>query len=191
MRELLLGCGTNREKQLAQHGDHSWHDVTTVDCYSAHNPDVLHDLETLPLPFADNSFDEIHAYQVLEHLGQQGDFKFFFNQFSDFWRLLKPDGCLFATCPHWSSPWAWMDPGHKRVFGEDILLFLSQKEYSERVGKTPMTDYRWLYKADFDCIYACMTPQRQFHFALQAIKPSRIELCQLPEPGHSPQPERI
>ncbi len=40
----------------------------------------------------DNLFDEIHAYEVLEHVGTQGDYKRFFWQFGQFWRILKPDG---------------------------------------------------------------------------------------------------
>jgi len=34
---------------------------------------------------------------VLEHIAAQGDFEHFFQQFSDFWRILKPDGLFCAA----------------------------------------------------------------------------------------------
>ena len=65
--ELLIGCGNNREKRVVfpeiQKG---WFNLTTLDVDKDCNPDVLHDLNDLPLPFDDNMFNEIHAYQVLE-----------------------------------------------------------------------------------------------------------------------------
>ena len=45
--------------------------------------------------------------------------------------------------------WAFGDPGHTRVINDGSLIFLSQREYSNQVGNTQMTDYRHIYKADF------------------------------------------
>jgi SAM-dependent methyltransferase len=108
----------------------------------------VHDLNVLPLPFADNSFNEIHASDVLEHTGQQGDWRFFFAQFSEFWRILKPGGYFIGTCPKWDSPWAWSDPGHSRLISHLSLIFLDQENYRS-IGSNPMTDYRHVYKANF------------------------------------------
>lgn len=168
-KELLLGAGSSREKRVYVQGRESWSDLTTLDFNSDHKPDVEWDLERLPLPFPNNEFDEIHAYEVLEHTGQQGDWKFFFSQFSDFWRILKPGGLLFGTCPSWKSAWAWGDPSHKRVISNGTLVFLSQKEYDKQVGKTPMTDYRFFYKADLERIY-CTEDDDKLVFILRANK---------------------
>ena len=81
-RELLIGCGSSHRKNLTFDGTYEWSNLTTLDYNSDHNPDIVHDLCKFPLPFEDNVFDEIHAYEVLEHTGQQGDYKFFFEQFS-------------------------------------------------------------------------------------------------------------
>jgi len=65
--ELLIGCGNSRDKRLMRLGDtKEWSCLTTLDFSPDAKPDVIHDLEVLPYPFEDNSFDEIHAYEVLE-----------------------------------------------------------------------------------------------------------------------------
>lgn len=173
MKELLIGCGSSRIKKLTRPGRHEWANLVTLDCDPARQPDVLHDLAVLPLPFADDEFDEIHAYDVLEHVGQQGDWRGFFALWSEFWRILQPDGVVFAISPHWSSPWAWGDPGHTRVYGPEILTFLVQPEY-ERQVVNGMTDYRTCYRADFDVVHSHIEPKpKQFQYGLQAVKPSR------------------
>ena len=139
-----------------------------------HKPDVLHDLHNIPLPFPDNTFDEIHAYEVLEHIGAQGDFKFFFDQWSDFWRIMKPDGVICGTSPICSSPWAWGDPGHTRIVSKENFVFLCQPQYTLQVGNTPMSDYRYCYQADFDPVHI-EEKKETFIFVLQAVKPSRYE----------------
>lgn len=149
--ELLLGSGTDHEKRIGISGIEGWHNLTTLDINPEVHPDVLHDLNVLPLPFPDNSFNEIHAYNVLEHCGSQGDAKFFFDQFTDFWRILRPGGFIFVTVPPPSSPWALGDPGHKRVLTKEQFLYLSQKMY-EQCGKSPCTDFRYMYKVDFELV---------------------------------------
>lgn len=130
---------------------------------------VLWNLEQLPLPFEDSTFDEIHAYEVLEHLGTQGDFKFFFAQFEDLWRILKPAGMLIASVPLWSSQWAWGDPSHKRVITPGTLAFLSQAEYAKQCGVTRMTDFRSVWHGDFETVTAQISGDSMM-FVLRCIK---------------------
>lgn len=171
--EILLGCGSSRVKKLAMPGRENWSGLVTLDFADTHKPDVVHDISVLPLPFEDNAADECHAYEVMEHVGQQGDWRFFFDQWSDIWRILKPGGYFIGTSPHWSSPWCWMDPGHTRAFGPEMMVLLSQPNYDAQVGKTPMTDYRFIYKADFDFIHSKVRDDGTFEYVLQAVKPSR------------------
>ncbi len=170
--ELLIGAGSTRDKRLCVPGNESWRELVTLDINADHKPDVVHDLNVRPLPFADNTFDEIHAYEVLEHLGQQGDWRGFFEEWSEWWRILKPGGTIFATSPHHGSPWAWGDPGHTRIVGGECLTFLTQPNYDKQIGVTSMTDYRFVYKADFDCSYAEVRGF-DFIYAMTAVKPSR------------------
>ncbi len=168
-RELLIGCGSSIRKQIRKANDpEAFVNVTTLDIEPRHNPDVVHDLNILPWPFDDNTFDEVHAHEVLEHLGKQGDYKAFFAHFSEIWRVLKPDGLLYASVPMWDSPWAWADPGHTRIIAKHSLIFLNQDEYSQ-VGKTSITDYRGCYSADLVTI-ALEESENTLSFILQARK---------------------
>jgi SAM-dependent methyltransferase len=176
---LLLGSGRFVEKRISlPDGPFEWSNLVTLDMNPNAKPDVVWDMDNLPLPFADNVFDEIHAYEVLEHTGRQGDFRFFFAQFADFWRMLKPGGYFMATVPMWDSPWAWGDPSHTRVITDGSLVFLNQQEYVNQIDKptgkqTSMTDFRRWYQADFDCLAGNRT-EHQLQFVLQAVKPSRL-----------------
>ena len=168
--ELLVGCGNDREKKIGMEGmPQAWTELITLDIDEDCNPNVVHDLEDLPLPFDDDMFDEVHAYEILEHTGQQGDWRFFFNQFYEFWRILKPGGLLVGTVPMWDDLWAWSDPGHKRVITHGTLVFLSQKEYKVQVGNGAMTDYRAYWDGDFE-LAAMQESDRQFGFVLRAVK---------------------
>ncbi|MDH3452780.1 MAG: class I SAM-dependent methyltransferase [Gammaproteobacteria bacterium] len=173
-RELLLGGGARRSKHLHKPECPDWHDLTVLDMNSALQPDVVWDLTELPLPFEDNHFDEVHAYEVLEHTGQQGDYRFFFAQFADFWRLLKPQGLLLGTSPALESRWLWGDPGHTRAVTPESFMFLDQQSYVDNVGKSPMSDYRNIYRADFKLVFS-QTSGGTFRYILQAVKPSRID----------------
>lgn len=168
-RELLLGAGANHSKQMFFPPHDQWENLTTLDWNPDVKPDVLWNLENLPLPFEDSSFDEIHCYEVLEHLGTQGDFKFFFAQFEDIWRVLKPQGLFIASVPRWDSEWAWGDPSHKRVITPGTLSFLSQAEYRKQCGVTQMTDFRYCYKADFE-VANCQQSGESMAFVLRAKK---------------------
>jgi 2-polyprenyl-3-methyl-5-hydroxy-6-metoxy-1,4-benzoquinol methylase len=169
--ELLIGCGSNHEKRLKCDDSMGWSSLTTLDYNADHKPDIVWDLmhpDVLPSVW-ENKFDEIHAYEVLEHLGQQGDYKLFFNQFTAFWRALKPNGHLLVTCPSRHSVWALGDPSHSRVLQKEMLVFLCQEAYEANVGKNSMSDFRNIYKADFNIVHVA-EDQEALHFVLKAIK---------------------
>jgi hypothetical protein len=193
-RNLLVGCGHARDKRLEpahwQPGvdpqkriaPRVWRGrLETLDYESPCEPDIVWDLNVTPWRrsggdiLAADTYDEIHAYEVLEHLGAQGDYRGFFDTFSEVWRLLKPGGFLCATCPSRRSHWLWGDPGHRRVVLPVSLLFLQQPEYERQKGLTNMSDYRTVYRADFEVVHT--HDNNQTHsFILQAVKPSRCPL---------------
>ena len=166
--ELLIGCGRDRNKRIWLGGKQAFEHLTTLDINRDHDPDVVHDLTKLPLPFPNNAFDEIHAYEVLEHTGQQGDYKFFFAQFNEFYRILRDGGVLIATVPNPKSVWAWGDPSHTRLFPVQYLTFLSLAEYEKQVGVTAMSDFRYLMKCNFEVLHARDTGE-QLEFVIRKL----------------------
>ncbi len=176
MRELLIGCGHRRDKDIKTPNGADWSNLTTLDYYQDAGADVLFDLCTLNarnrgrLPFGDSEFDELHAYDVLEHTNVQGDYESFFHEFGEYWRVLKPGGLLCATMPREGTIHAWGDPGHRRVINALTLAFLSKKAYREQLGKTTMTDYlRYLGPTDFELMHE-QEGQDRWAFVLRAIK---------------------
>lgn len=169
----MIGCGSRRTRVLSVPGHEGpFQGLTTLDINPDHKPDIVHDLSVLPWPVESDAYDEVHAYEVLEHLGALGDAVSFFAHFSEIWRVLKPGGLLFATVPALTSPWLFGDPSHRRVICSQSLVFLNQPQYDEQVGVTPMSDFRNLYTADFD-LMAQQAQGNLFAFILQAVKPSR------------------
>jgi len=148
-----------------------WGDVAHLDISPEVYPDVVHDLNVHPLPFEDSTFDQIHAYDVLEHLGKQGDYQFFCNEWNEYWRILRPGGEFWGMTPFGDNYWIWGDPGHTRHISSGTLIFLNQENYrlSEERG-AQMTDYRGLYKGNFAKIYEKFDYQNnKYIFTLRAM----------------------
>jgi len=117
----------------------------TIDNNPDCKPHKLFDLERLELgeqlPFEHQTFDEIHAYEVLEHFGRQGNFRGLFATFRALWTVLKSGGYLMGTCPSMGSKWLYAEPGHTRVIALETLVFLTRGHY-DQLGKTACSDYR-------------------------------------------------
>lgn len=75
-----------------------------------------------PIPFADNYFGSISAFDYLEHVPRvlvSADGKTTFFPFvrlmSDIWRVLAPGGRFYALTPAFPSPLAFQDPTHVNI----------------------------------------------------------------------------
>jgi hypothetical protein len=151
---LLLGCGVERSKRVRTRGLDTFDGdkVVAVDLNPDVNPDMVIDLNHNTVFCEDEEFDEIHAYEILEHLGQQGDVLNFFEEFKRYWKALRPGGALVGSVPAWTSIWAWGDPGHTRVLSAATFTYLAQAEYGKQVGKTSMSDYRRYWPKPFNFV---------------------------------------
>jgi len=83
-----------------------------------HRPEiaVAHNLNALPWPWADNSFDVIVARAVLEHLDID-----LLTSMNECWRLLRPGGEAQIKLPYWKADSAYSDPTHRWFFSPDIF----------------------------------------------------------------------
>lgn len=167
--ELLIGAGHSRHRRVHIEGELGWKSLVTLDMNPDTKPDIVHDLSVLPYPIETSRFDEIHAYEVLEHVGKQGDWQFFFAQFDEFARILKPQGVICITSPTAPDPWVWGDPGHTRYMGAQVYTFLVRKEYEKQLGNTSMTDYRRYFSSDWEIVHC--TPKDAF-YVLRNLKES-------------------
>jgi len=97
---LDLGCGGNKRPG-----------TIGIDKVDFPEVDIVADIEE-GLKFLPNGFaDEIYACHCLEHVQN------FENLMCEIVRVLKKDGRATVEVPHFSNPYYYSDPTHKRFFG--------------------------------------------------------------------------
>lgn len=114
----------------------------TLDSCEVVKPDVLWDLNEFPYPFEDNTFDEILAYSILEHLDD------LVKVMEELHRIAKPGAILYVGVPYWDGYGFASDPTHKQMFTEHTFSFF-----------TGEADYSFITKAR----YRIKRMERQYH----------------------------
>ncbi|NKB25530.1 MAG: methyltransferase domain-containing protein [Kiritimatiellae bacterium] len=107
-RKLNIGCGIFRKKGFIN-----------VDGVASMKPDVLHDLNSYPYPFEENSFDLTEADHVIEHLKDP------FQVMRELHRILNPNGLLVVRVPHFSRGFTHAD--HRRGFDVSFPYYFQPK----------------------------------------------------------------
>lgn len=110
MRVLDVGCGINKVPG-----------AIGIDRNPASRADVLVDVDRLPYPFRDASFDKVQAIHVIEHVSDV------IRTVEEWHRLVRPGGEVFIVTPHYTDFSSFCDPTHRwhltsfslRVFGEN------------------------------------------------------------------------
>lgn len=75
------------------------------------NVDVVHDLDKIPWPFKDNTFDHIVCKHSLNHLSD------FIKVMEEIHRIGKPNATVEILAPHYTSDNFHTDPTHKFSIG--------------------------------------------------------------------------
>lgn len=100
-----------------------------VDASAAVNPDKVWNLEETPLPFDDNSVDEILANHVMEHIHN------FIPLMHDIHRICKPGARIHIKTPFYASWGQFNDPTHVRFFSPFTFnYFNTWTNYSHEVS---------------------------------------------------------
>ena len=98
-RALDLGCGRNKVPGSIG-----------VDRYPVKGVDVVHNLDAYPYPFRAESFDEIYARHVIEHVDSVVCFM------AELHRLASKGARITIHTPHYSYMGSWRDPTHRWHF---------------------------------------------------------------------------
>jgi SAM-dependent methyltransferase len=96
---LDLGCGRNKVPG-----------AVGVDRYAVEGVDIVHDLDVYPYPFQSESFDEIYARHVIEHVESVVQFM------SELHRIGRKGAKITIHTPHYSYTGSWRDPTHRWHF---------------------------------------------------------------------------
>ncbi len=96
--EQILDIGCGRRKQPGSVG---------LDRVALPGVDVVHDLDSFPYPFEDNSFDRVFATHVIEHTES------ILRVMEEIHRISKPKARVRIITPHYSDAISWQDPTHR------------------------------------------------------------------------------
>jgi len=124
---LNLGCGNRLIPGAVQHDR------------TKHRPEinVVHDLNELPWPWEDESFDLVVARAVLEHLRIT-----LIESVGECWRIMRPGGILYLKLPYWQHDNSFMDPTHYWKFSlRTCDIFDPDTEYGRKY--TFYTKQKW------------------------------------------------
>ncbi|WP_314587538.1 methyltransferase domain-containing protein [Paenibacillus terrigena] len=113
--KLNLGCGRDIKEGFVN-----------LDYIPLPGVDVVADLERckdVPLPFEDNTFSDIIASHLIEHITN------ILSLMQELHRITKPDGLILIKIPYGSSDDAFEDPTHVRQYFKGSFGYFSQPFY--------------------------------------------------------------
>lgn len=107
--KLNLGCGNKK-----------YDGYLNVDSNQRCKPDKIVDMKKR-LPFKDNTFEEVIAEHVIEHISDTEKIM------REIWRICKNNATVKITVPHYKTDAAFADPTHKRFFTPGTFEYFTKK----------------------------------------------------------------
>lgn len=128
---LDIGCGGNPRNPF------NVESVYGVDIVSSSNANIKQaDLTIEKIPFDDNLFNYVTAYDFIEHIPRLIYYKNkrlqpFIELMNEVWRVLKPGGIFKAHTPAFPKEEAFVDPTHINFITKDTHKYFCGNEYLE------------------------------------------------------------
>ena len=122
--KLHLGCGNDYKEGYFN-----------CDLSEQVNPDKVINLEK-PLPFENDSVDEIIAYHILEHINN------FIPLMHEIHRVCKKGAKIFIKTPFYTGWGQYNDPTHVRFFSIYTFQYFKKGNYSHEVCEKDMFNYK-------------------------------------------------
>jgi SAM-dependent methyltransferase len=110
-----------------------------------------------PIPFDDDFFDSVSAYDFLEHVPRvlssgHGTRLPFVELMNEVWRVLRPAGRFYAITPAWPRPECFVDPTHVNVVTAGTHRYFTEPELGATVygfrGRFRCVRTQWVRKRD-------------------------------------------
>ena len=101
MKILDIGCGNNKLEG-----------AIGIDKRKIEGVDIVHDLDKIPWPLQDNSFEKIQCHHVLEHVRD------IVSVIHEIFRVAKNNATVSVLVPHFSCLNAYKDPTHCRYMSQ-------------------------------------------------------------------------
>lgn len=119
---LDLGCGYDKYKPETNDR------VVGIDLLNSPEVDIVGDLEK-PLPFKDNSFEEIYSNNTFEHIDKAKEL------IEECWRVVKPDSEIIVRVPHFTFEGMYTDLTHETFFSSRSFDFYIPGTLLEDISK--------------------------------------------------------
>jgi SAM-dependent methyltransferase len=167
---LDVGCGSSK-----------YPGATGIDISPDTEANLVADLDQLPWPLDDNSFDQILAQDVIEHLERPID------AVTEMHRIGRPGARIQLRTPHFSSALAYGDPTHRHVLSAFAIrsfaepLFGHYPKASFRIIHVTLDFWdplRWLqihrlanrFQGAYEALFAYRFPAMNIRAELEVLK---------------------
>jgi SAM-dependent methyltransferase len=110
---LDLGCGSKK-----------YPGAVGVDLSPDTDADIVHDLDVIPYPLADDAFDQILMQDVIEHVADP------YAVMRELHRIGRPGARVHLRTPHFSSVLAYGDPTHRHAFSAAAVRALAEPGFA-------------------------------------------------------------
>jgi SAM-dependent methyltransferase len=112
-RVLDLGCGSRK-----------YPGAFGVDISADTDADLVQNLDEVPYPLEDSSFDSVLLQDVIEHVANPYDIM------AEIHRMARPGGRVLLRTPHFSSALAYGDPTHKHYLSAAAVRSLADPGFA-------------------------------------------------------------